>query len=503
VIIKPVRPDWFRWEAVDPMWCSANAGLPGLQFETRKNGLAVNYHVSHVPCLPDDVQAEHNIVEQVNTSELTLPFENSGLLRGYQFADLQRLKYRRGALLGYEMRCGKSPLAVHLHDPSDGILLITGPLAAREVWHDWIERVTGLPPYCMAGRKNAEPAPGYSAYFCHYDVLGAHSDFFVTQQIGTFVLDEMHMLQGRGSQRLNAVNACLFHARKVLGLTGTPMWNKPKSLHTPLHLLTPGAWGSAFSFKTRYADAQPGAHGWTYEGQSNPDELSARMQTIMARRTWAEIAPELPPTTRIVEPVEVPGAAYVALEAAAMKAMLANGNPSQAGYVATFRRKLAEAKIKPACAIAERAMADGHKVVMWVWHVEAGDKLEAALAGLWDAPHVFRLQSSDSALRRQQTVEQFREHVGPCILVASMGVGGVALDLSASDYAIFVELDWTPAVVQQAMKRTFHPSRPDVVVFLHTDDPVETKLVETLDIKNDFAAAVGLGGDEIMRRVLS
>src|SRR5512147_3271092 len=114
------------------MWCAANANLPGLQFETRKNGLAVNYHVSHVPCLPDDVQAEHNIVEQVNARELTLPFENSGLLRGYQFADLQRLKYRRGVLLGYEMRCGKSPLAVHLHDPNDGVLLIAGPLAARE-----------------------------------------------------------------------------------------------------------------------------------------------------------------------------------------------------------------------------------------------------------------------------------------------------------------------------------------------------------------------------------
>jgi len=226
------------------------------------------------------------------------------------------------------------------------------------------------------------------------------------------------------------------------------------------------------------------------------------MRTIMARRTWAEIAPELPPTTRIIEPVEIPGAAYVALEAAAMKVMLANGNPSQAGYIATFRRKLAEAKIKPAIADAQRAMADGHKVVLWVWHREIGDKVMAA-ADAAEPSVVFRLESTQSALQRQQIVERFREHVGSCILVASMGVGGVALDLSASDYAIFVELDWTPAVVQQAMKRTFHPSRPDVVVFLHTDDPVETKLVETLDIKNDFAAAVGLGGDEIMRRVLS
>jgi len=906
VIIKPTRPDWYCWLDADTDWCRANGELPGLQFENIRGRLAVNYHVSHVPCLPEAAVVDHNIVEQTRRQNFVLPFENSGLLRSYQFTDLQRLKLRKGALLGYGMRVGKTALACHLHNPNDGILLVVGPLAAREVWCDWIERTTGFPPWVLYGRKDAVAAPGYGAYFCHYDVLDAHTPFLVTQKIGTLVLDECfpigtmvtteqgavpievltgmvappralardasgrlvwapivakfrklnrsglvrvqhekgafvctpthriwteesgyvqarHLTErhtltrlsglrgafstesgewdllraplpancnetklarqaGRGdvqdlssrildkatkfgtnailqsslpnasycdgrlpckfdsgarldsdgatrlpglwevfpiqiawfagrhpsavlqsalrghselgiceptvsqrtcasshaqaqrhlkssgliahdfvqpnagsgccregtpgeswapisdsarrasefdrtsgatvessrqlangthncdaggmesirgtaalvsggrvesrsaacdrvgwtlarnakaksarceenghlgssrvvgvtfleqsgadklgsrvgedsfvydievagahnffadgvlvsnchilqnaSARANAVNACVFRSSKILGLSGTPMFNKPISMHRLLHLLTPGAWGSRFNFAKFFCDAQPGAHGWLYEGQSNAELFAARLETIMVRRTWQEVMPELPPTTRIIEPVDVTGATYVQLEAAAMKAALAAGNASQGGYLATLRHKLAEVKIKPAKQIAEQAAADGHKVVLWVWHVKIGDKVEKAMMGD-DSRPVFRLQADDPAPKRQRILDAFRSHEGPCYLVASMGVGGVALDLSASDYAIFVELDWTPANVQQAEFRTFHRDRPHVVVYLHADDPTETKLIEVLDLKNSFANAIGLGFDDVARKVLS
>jgi hypothetical protein len=391
-------------------------------------------------------------------------------------------------------------LACHLHNPDDGILLVCGPLAAREAWRDWIERTTGSSPYLLYGRKNIEEAPGYHAYFVHYDVLDAHTAFLARQQIGTLVLDELHILQSRTTQKSSAVVTLLPRAAKVLGLTGTPCWNKPKSLHNILHMLTPGAWGSPFEFKKRYCDAQPGAHGWTYDGVSNAAELEARLATIMVRRTWKEVMPELPPTTRVIEPVEIPGAAYVTIEAATMKAALAHGQVTQAGYLATLRRKLAEVKIKPAKEIALRAVADGHKVVLWVWHNEIGDKLTAALA---ENVTVFRLQSADSGAKRESIVQAFRDApVGTCVLVAAMGVAGVGLDLACANYAIFVELDWTPAVVSQAEMRTFHISRPHVVVYLHTDDPVENALVEALDVKNSFAAAIGLSEADILRKVI-
>jgi hypothetical protein len=486
------RPDWYTWRDPPLEWCSANAELPGLQPGMGGGKLLVDFHVSHVPCLPDEAQAVVNRIQRYYR-----PIDMS-LMRLYQATDYTRFDDQRGVLLAYEMRVGKSCLACHLHDPATGLLVVTGPLAAREAWRDWVGRTFDFPLCCLQGRLNVEQPRGYPAYFCHYDILAAHSDFFQRQRVGTFVLDEVHLWQSKYSQRMGAASLIAPGAHKVLGLSGTPVWNKPKSLYPLLHMLMPGAWGSAFEFKKRYCDAQPGAHGWTYEGATNVEELRARLDRVMVRRTWADVAPELPPTVRVVEPVPLTGAQYAAVEAATMKASLACGGSTEAGYLAKLRRKLAEIKVKPAVETAKAAAADGHKVVLWTWHNEIGDKTAALLP----PESTFRLRSADDAGTRDWNVESFRNWDGPAFMVASMGVGGVGLDLSCSDYAIFVELDWTPANVLQAEMRTFHMSRPHVVVVLYTDDPVESKLIEALDVKNGFAGALGFSSQEIMQKVL-
>jgi hypothetical protein len=205
---------------------------------------------------------------------------------------------------------------------------------------------------------------------------------------------------------------------------------------------------------------------------------------------------------RIIEPVEVSATKLTAIEAATMRAMLAHTQtkPTVAGYLATLRRKLGEVKVKPALEIARRAILDGHeKVVLWTWHNDIGAALVQSACDL----RTFRLSADMPAAAREQEVTDFRTYQGPACMVASMGVAGVGLDLSCSDYAIFVELDWTPANVCQAEMRTFHMRRPHCLVFLYADTSVEARLVEALNIKNGFAGAVGLGQTDIEIAVLN
>lgn len=494
MIIRPAkRPDWFTWFDPPLEWCQQNVDLPGLIPDMSAGRMVVNFHVSHFPCLPDGVRASVRFAPRTYTTR------DVSLLRNYQAIDFGTLRKLHGALLSYEMRLGKTALACHLHDPSTGILLIASPLAAREAWRDWVGRTFDFPLCCLQGRADGEQPLGFPAYFCHYDILAAHAAFFQRQKIGTLVLDEVHMLQSKRSQRMQAVSTVAPFANKILQLTGTPVWNKPRSLYPFLHILAPGAWGTPFVFKRRYCDARPGAHGWTYDGISHAEELRARLDQVMVRRTWASVAPELPPTTRVVEYVEMTGAAFTTIEAGAMRATLAmQSGGSEAAYLAKLRRKLAEQKIKPAVATALQAAADGHKVVLWTWHNEIADKVEAALP----MGSTYRLRSQDSANVRDENVAKFRAHDGPAFMVASMGVGGVGLDLSCSDYAIFVELDWTPATNQQAEMRTFHMDRPHVVVVFCVDHPIESRLLEALDVKNGFTAALGLSAENITRKVL-
>jgi SWI/SNF-related matrix-associated actin-dependent regulator 1 of chromatin subfamily A len=279
------------------------------------------------------------------------------------------------------------------------------------------------------------------------------------------------------------------------------VWNRPISLWQLLHLITPGAWGTRHEFGVRYAGGTPGSHGWTYSGISHDEELRARLGYMTARLTWRDVAPELPPTTRVLEPVSLTAKQYADLEAAAMKATLARGTSNEAQYKATLRRKAGLLKVKPAVERALSAAEDGHKVVLWAWHNEILDKLDEALDAAGGVEHQM-LRSAYLVEVREHRVRTFREQPEVKILVASMGVGGVGLDLSCSDCAIFVELDWTPAVVYQAEMRTFHKDRPHSVTYFYTDDPTESALIGVLGVKNGYAATLGLGSDDIMKAVL-
>jgi SWI/SNF-related matrix-associated actin-dependent regulator 1 of chromatin subfamily A len=505
----PQRRDWWIWRNPDPLWCSAYGDVPGLQpWGDGARVLGIQFHRSHLPLMPVQPSIVPRYPEAVGRGMFLA--EKGINLRPYQAQDLPFLMERRGTLLAYEMRLGKTLTACVAHDPSDGMLVVVGPLVSRDVWREWIERVYGVPPLVLSGRTNVELQPGYPAYFIHYDVLEAHTPFFTGQKIGTLVLDEVHLLQSGKAKRSQAAAILAVRSTRILGLSGTPMWNNADSLYQILHLVSPGAWGNHHDFGVRYADGRATSHGWQYKGVSRGEEMRARLAEVMVRRRWADVAPDLPPTTRVIEPVEVPLAKLAAIESATMHALLARGTGGVAQYLAVLRRKLGDLKGRPAVDAAARIMMDGHKVVVWAWHREVADHIATWLgqslgkAGKDISPvyPVFRLRAEDSQDARMEQVERFRATAGPAVMVAGIAVGGVAIDLSCATHAVFAELEWIPAMVYQAEMRTFHPSRPHVVTYLVADVPVEMRLIEALGAREGFQAALGLGGDEVARMVL-
>lgn len=502
------RRDWFDWRDPHPDWVRQYADVPGLQwagFDGRVT--CVTMHRTHIPLVPSAAIGP-------GITPVADHHPDQSMLRPYQAEDLPFLLSRRASLLAYEMRLGKTCLSTHVHNPRDGMLVAVGPLASRDVWCEWIERVHGVKPVVLKGVKNIEMHPDQPAYFCHYDILDAHTQFFSLQEkIGTLILDEIHLLQGRKTIRTAAANVLAVRASRIIGLSGTPMWSRPDSMWALLHLIAPGAWGGHFAFAKRYAGAMPGAHGWHYDGLSHEAELKARLDEIVVRRTWQSVLGQLPPVVRVTEPVAVPPDQVQKIEMAAEQARLAHldgGKVSTvAGAMATLRRKMAGLKVKPAIDTAVRAIGDGHKPVIWTWHNATADRIarninKQKVPGVLNRPEVsvFRLQADDSQKVRDQIIAAFRQCTDPAVMVASIAIGGVAIDLSCSDYAIFAEFDWTPANMYQAEMRTFHPSRPHTVVYLYADIPIERELIKALHVREGFSETVGLGSRAITDIVL-
>lgn len=487
-------PDWSSIERPIPEEIAQLTPIPGVKFDINRQGIVerARFHRSVWPVIADWPMDGPALIPPAHL------VKSQEILRSYQRADLPFLLSRHSSILGYEMRLGKTATASCAHDPERGPLLIVGPLIARDVWRDWTKRVHGFEPIALES-KNDIPLPGFPGYFVHFDILDAHSGFLQTLRPATLVIDEIHMLQARKSLRMSTMSLIAPNAQRIIGLSGTPMWSNPRSMWPILNLLAPGAWGSEFEFCQRYMNAEHGAYGWKYSGTKNEAEFRNRLSEVLIRRTWHDVAPSLPPTTNVTEPVCVTPSVANKLAMQCERSRLSKGASYQStvSAIAGLRKSYGLLKVKRAVELALDAMSNGHKVVFWTWHTEVA-------AALYDAmPTPTRnITADDSQDMRALAIHNFQRAVKPEAFIVPLAVGGVAIDLSSADVNIFVELDWIPATNYQASMRVFRPDRPHSNVFLFLDVPVERRLIEVLGANEACQTASGLGYDEIAAKVL-
>jgi len=535
VLPHPSRPDWF---AVPKSWGPDCGGAPQVQID-RHYGTIV--HRSHLPLLveahpeisahlaPQGISAAsaglRDVAARAAFDATTAP--NGWTLRNYQHDGREFIRARRGTLLGDSMRLGKTSQVIASHDPELGPLMIVAPLATREVWLAWFKRrwpeerpvvLDGRTLVHDHGKKPLKPRkdPGFDLMsgdrfdaarlraakliFCHYDILGAWKDLG-GNLIGTIVFDEIHIASQRASRRAQAVMYAANRAARVIGATGTPIWNRPAGLYTTLQAIAPGAFGTFFDYAMRYCDAQPGPHGYIYSGSSNEIEFKARMAEIMIRRTWQDVSGELPPIERSVEVVPITPKQQFEIEKQAERVRDHGKQTTAVGALARFRRLLGSIKVDAAADVAQRVLDSGEKVVVWAWHHEIAVQLERALATGGHPGFVISGRTSQGV--REEILNRWRALATPAPLCITLAVGQVGIDLSAARQEVFAELDFTPSIVAQAEMRVFSTARPMSASYVIVDHDIDRKILAALQNKCDVAYRMGVPAAESTIGVLA
>jgi hypothetical protein len=408
-------------------------------------------------------------------------------LRVTQQQALDYIEPRRGVLVGDDMRLGKTLTALMAHDPTRGPLVIVAPLSARGVWLTWIKRLWPDTPIGVAlGKKLDKETIQKPIVFVHYEIVRQWQSVF---KIGTLVLDEAHFLINGGSKRSLAVVLLASRAAKVIALTGTPIWKKPKDLWNIVGTLAPGAWGSFHEFCYRYGAPEETAYGRVYNGLSNELELKARLSEVMIRRLWKDCANDLPAISRNVIIADVDQATRRRLDVIA--ASLRTERTNAAANLARYREQIAKFKLKAALAEAKRIYESGEPQVVFTWHKSMAKDVMIDLVadGIYDAVCI---HGDIAQTLRDDIIDKWRK-MPRGILIATMAVAQVAIDLSHAHLTTFVELDWTPGIIAQAEMRTFDVKRPMAVTFIVADHVVDQRIVKALTNKLASSEALGLG----------
>ncbi len=487
--------------------------MPGLTwwFDGSRLQSAVKFHRTHMPLIPTGALLEcigDDVFAGARGSAIAMHnAQNRGQrvpLRPYQSDALPFMMRQRASILAFEMRLGKTPTSLVTHNPANGPLVIVGPLIVRDVWREWCERLFGWSPIALESKSQATALRGFPAYFVHYDILNEHVHALPNPE--TLIIDEIHLLQARRSQRISACTLIAQRAQRIIGLSGTPMWSDPMSMWPILNLLTPGAWGSQFDFCQRYMNSTQTAYGWKHSGIDNESELRLRLGELILQTKWKDVLGHLPPVTNTIEYVQVSTAEHKKLDSLSQRAVLESAalgkHSPEAAIISQLRQFIGQLKVKRAVELANQAMRDGHKVVLWTWHKTVHDDLFTTFMADNNALYT-RITASDNQTERERRIRTFQEYGAPCVLIAPLAVAGVGISLNSADVNIFVEQDWIPATNYQASMRIFVPDRPSSNVWLFADVPVERRLMEVLGANEACQAAVGFDYGAVADKVLS
>ena len=333
----------------------------------------------------------------------------------------------------------------------------------------------------------------------NYDILKRWLPELIRIQPEILILDESHSVKNPKAARSKAAAELAAEVPHKILLTGTPVLNRPAELRNQLEIIDPEQYNKRnwFQWHLRYADAHKIRIGynktaWDFSGASNLEELAESLKTIMIRRTKAEVLPELPDKRRqtILIPIdnrkEYDRADKEFLEWVAeqkgVEAAERASSVEQLAKVEYLRQIAVRGKMKQALAWIENFLESGEKLVVFATHKATIHALEREYGTM-----AVKIDGSVSSEKRQAAVDKFQTDPATKLFIGNTKAAGVGITLTAASDAAFLELDWTPALMEQAEDRCHRIGQKNAVnvYYLLAEKTIDTSIAAMLERKRD------------------
>jgi SNF2 family DNA or RNA helicase len=426
-------------------------------------------------------------------------------LRDYQGRAVQLLGHRGSLLLGDEVGLGKTYTCA-------GACLLDGALPAAIVvephlqmqWKRCIESFTTLSAHCIKTTK-AHSLPRADVYIFRYSNVAGWVDIFKDLSFGLVAYDEIQSLRrGDSSQKGQACQVLSAHARYRLGLTATPIYGYGIEIFEVMRFIDSSVLGVRHDF----------IREWTRDGHrlSDPDALGSylREQHVFLRRRRPDVARELPPVNRIVEPVAYDEkVARSADELAHQLAIRASsGSFIERGQAsrdldALIRHRTGLSKAAAVASYVRILLEAGEPVLLVGWHRDVYDVWLDQLADFKPAMYT----GSESTSQKGESVRRFLEGETDLFIMSLRSGAGLDGLQDRCQTVVFGELDWSPGIHHQVIgrldrDRTDGESNRVMAIFLVAQEGSDPPMTEVLGLKSSEAAGVvdpGLGVQRVSR----
>ena len=419
------------------------------------------------------------------------------------------LREELGALLADEMGLGKTLQVISaLRDPGTGSKvsrsLIVAPGSLLENWKREIDKfcpdLSVLKHQGSMRTGRPKDLEKYGVVITSYDTVVRDLSLLKMVDWSVVALDEAQNIKNPKAKRTLSVKQLPRSAS--LAITGTPVENRLTDLWSILDFTLPGYLGSLKEFSDTF---------------DNDVDAAASMEPLisplMLRRRVAEVASDLPERIDIPEIIELSEAE--AQEYDRIRQAIADEYGQSATLVSLTKLRqfcahpsllsdhnaenLPEEFVKFArlMEITEEIIQCGDKAIIFTSYTSMADRIAAAVR---DRFRVFAevLDGRTPIDDRQPLIDRFSEEAGPGVLVLNPKAGGSGLNITAATHVIHYNLEWNPALEDQASARAHRrgQTRPVMVRRLICEGTVEEIVEDRVRRKRRIseAAVVGVSG---------
>ena len=422
----------------------------------------------------------------------------AGELMPFQQQGLSYLLRNERALLADEMGLGKTVQAIALLAQTRQLpaLIIVPPHLVRN-WQREIAQFLRLPGgvkvHVLRGLTPYE-LPQADVYICHYLLLRGWKDVLPKLGFKTLIFDEIQELRRAGTEKYSAASLLSSACERVVGLSGTPIYNHGGEIWNVVNILEFQFLGSWENFTRQWCD------GYGRGIVVHPDLLGEhlRREGLMLRRTKADVLPELPPKRRLVQEIDADDALYERLtrEVLTKLRLLRSGENLTPSMRALLEDQVSQqerqatgvAKAAYVCAFVRALLEGGEKVLLFAHHHAVMDIYRQELRA-FSPVFITGRETEEEKDRAQRAFMEGRTDLCCVSLRAAAG-----MNLQRATCVVFGELDWSPAVHSQAEDRAHRIGQKDSLLCYYLVSPrgSDQDMQETLGLKvSQFLSLMG------------
>ena len=430
----------------------------------------------------------------------------AGTLAEFQKIGVGFLVNHAPTLLADEMGLGKTVQAlawIATIGQWPGIIVV--PTSVQRQWAEQIVRF--LKPQPVEGSlfpsmdvhiiKGLRPyeLPKAHIYIIHYGLLRGWRQALIEQQFQFCVFDEIQELRHKGTEKYSAASdlAMSIVGNRVIGLSGTPIYNKGGEIWNVLNILEFNCLGDWETFTKEWC------YGYGNDVVKNPEALGVhlRREGLMLRRTKEQVQSELPRKHRIIQAIDSDDMSGAMREIMDMIADYDAADGFERGRLKheigrRLRQATGKAKAPYVAEFVKLLLDAGEAVILYGYHHDVYDIWKEKLK----VYNPVFITGRETPAEKEAAKSAFINGETNLIIISLRAAAGIDGLQNRSNVVVFGELDWSPAIHSQCEDRAHRMGQTQSVLsyYLVASGGSDEQMLEALGLKT--AQFKGIMGEQ-------